>query len=298
MQEYHIPVLLDESVSGLNIQPGGHYVDLTFGGGGHSREILRRLDGDGRLLAFDQDSDVLGQLPDDSRFLFAQSNFKYLSNFVRYYKFGPVDGILADLGVSSHHFDDEARGFSFRYDGPLDMRMNRKAPLTAENVVNDYDEAALADVLYLYGELDQSRRIARHIVEARKRQRITGIFAFRELLTPFCRKDEKKFLAQAFQAIRIEVNGEMNALRKMLESAARELRPGGRLSVITYHSLEDRLVKNFVKAGNFEGKVEQDFYGNRQTIFRNIGKLIVPDQEEQNRNPRSRSAKLRIAEKL
>lgn len=298
MQDYHIPVLLDESVTGLNLQPGGHYIDLTFGGGGHSREILRRMDSTARLLAFDQDRDVIGQLPDDPRFLFAQSNFKYLSNFVRYHQFGPVDGILADLGVSSHHFDDEARGFSFRYDGPLDMRMNQQARLTAETVLNDYSEQALADVFYLYGELDQARRIAHRLVEARKQQRLDSIFAFKDLLLPFCRKDEKKFLAQAFQAVRIEVNGEMNALRKMLESAATQLRPGGRLAVITYHSLEDRLVKNYIKAGNFEGKVEQDFYGHSLSVFKSVGKLVTPSDSEMQDNPRSRSAKLRIAEKL
>ncbi|MBO4371200.1 MAG: 16S rRNA (cytosine(1402)-N(4))-methyltransferase RsmH [Paludibacteraceae bacterium] len=298
MQDYHVPVLLDASVTGLNIQPGGHYADLTFGGGGHSREILRRMDQNARLLAFDQDKDVLRNLPDDKRIIFAQSNFKYLCNFVRYYQLGPLDGILADLGVSSHHFDDEQRGFSFRYDGPLDMRMNQQADLTAEVILNEYSEQQLADIFYLYGELDSARRIARNICEQRKTKRIANIADFKDLLAPFGRNNDKKYMAQAFQAVRIEVNGEMNALKTMLESTAKVLRTGGRLSVITYHSLEDRLVKNFIKAGNFEGKVEQDFYGHTRQIYKTVGKMITPTPEEQEANPRSRSAKLRIAEKV
>lgn len=297
---YHVPVLLDESLDGLNIHPSGIYVDVTFGGGGHSREILKRLGTDGCLYGFDQDADAEHNIPADPRFVFVRSNFRYLYNFMRYHGVdGEVDGILADLGVSSHHFDDKDRGFSFRFDGALDMRMNTRSGRTAADILNEYTESALADVFYLYGELRVARRLAALIVRARETKKIETIGDFLEILKPFTGRDkEKKFLAQAFQALRIEVNDEMRALEEMLLHTLRVLKPGGRLVVITYHSLEDRLVKNFLKSGNFEGKTEQDFFGNVQSPFRLINnKVIVPGDEELERNPRSRSAKLRIAEK-
>lgn len=297
---YHVPVMLRESLEGLGIQPAGVYVDVTFGGGGHSREILRSLGPEGELYGFDQDADAERNIPDDPRFTFVRSNFRYLYNFMRYYgRSGEVDGLLADLGVSSHHFDDKERGFSFRFDGALDMRMNTRAGRTAADVVNEYPEEALADLFYLYGELKQARRLAAVVVKAREKGQIETIGDFMEVVRPFAGKDkEKKFLAQVFQALRIEVNDEMRALREMLRSALRVLRPGGRLVVITYHSLEDRLVKNFLRTGNFEGKSETDFFGNVSSPFRLINnKVIVPSGEEVERNPRSRSAKLRIAEK-
>lgn len=297
---YHVPVLLQESLQGLNIRPSGIYVDVTFGGGGHSREILKRIGSDGRLYGFDQDADAEFNVPTDARFVFVRSNFRYLYNFMRYYGVeGEVDGILADLGVSSHHFDDRQRGFSFRFDGALDMRMNTRAGHTAADILNGYTEEALADVFYLYGELKTARRLASAIVRSREAKILATIGDFLEILKPFMGKDkEKKFLAQVFQALRIEVNDEMRALKEMLLHALRTLKPGGRLSVITYHSLEDRLVKNFLKTGNFEGKAEQDFFGNVESPFKLINnKVIVPQDEEVERNPRSRSAKLRIAEK-
>lgn len=296
---YHIPVLLKESVDAMNIQPQGTYVDVTFGGGGHSREILSRLGDKGRLLGFDQDEDAEGNIVDDSRFVFVRSNFRYLHNFLRYHDIEKVDAILADLGVSSHHFDDSERGFSFRFDGQLDMRMNKRAGITAAQVVNTYDEERLADIFYLYGELKNSRRLASVIVKARATQQITTIGEFLEIVKPlFGREREKKELAKVFQALRIEVNQEMEALKEMLLAATEALKPGGRLVVITYHSLEDRMVKNIMKTGNIEGKTTQDFFGNVQTPFRLVNnKVIVPEEEEIARNPRSRSAKLRIAEK-
>ncbi len=298
---YHVPVMLRESLEGLDIRPDGIYVDVTFGGGGHSREILKRLGSEGELYGFDQDADAEHNIPADSRFTFVRSNFRYLYNFMRYYgASGEVDGLLADLGVSSHHFDDKDRGFSFRFDGALDMRMNTRAGQTAADIVNNYTAEALADVFYLYGELKVSRKLASVLVKARETKRIETIGDFLEVIKPFTGKDkEKKFLAQVFQALRIEVNDEMRALKEMLRSTLRVLRPGGRLVVITYHSLEDRLVKNFLKTGNFEGKSEQDFFGNVRSPFRLVNKMaIVPTDEEVERNPRSRSAKLRIAEKV
>ena len=296
---YHVPVLLKESVDGMNIQPDGTYVDVTFGGAGHSREILSRLGEGGRLLGFDQDEDAERNIVNDPHFIFVRSNFRYLQNFLRYHDIEQVDAILADLGVSSHHFDDSERGFSFRFDGALDMRMNTRAGQTAADIVNNYTEEALADIFYLYGELKVARRLASLIVRTRENKKIETIGDFLELVKPFTGKDkEKKFLAQAFQALRIEVNDEMCALKEMLQQTLQVLKPGGRLVVITYHSLEDRLVKNFLKTGNFEGKSEQDFFGNVQTPFRMVNnKVIVPSDEEIERNPRSRSAKLRIAEK-
>ena len=296
---YHVPVLLGESLEGLAIQPEGIYVDVTFGGGGHSREILSRLHDEGHLYGFDQDADAEHNILSDSRFTFVRSNFRYLYNFMRYHGVqGQVDGLLADLGVSSHHFDDQARGFSFRFEGVLDMRMNTRAGKTAADVVNQYSEEALADLFYLYGELKVARKLAATLVKARAVRPIATIGDFLEVIKPFVGKDkEKKFLAQAFQALRIEVNDEMSALKALLQGTLRVLKPGGRLVVITYHSLEDRLVKNFMKAGNFEGKSEQDFFGNQQSPFRLVNnKVIVPSAEEIERNPRARSAKLRIAE--
>ena len=296
---YHIPVLLKPSVDGMDIRPDGTYVDVTFGGGGHSREILSRLGDGGRLLSFDQDEDAERNIVDDPHFTFVRSNFRYLHNFLRYYGVTQVDGILADLGVSSHHFDDSERGFSFRFDGQLDMRMNKRAGLTAADVVNTYDEERLADIFYLYGELKNSRKLASLLVKIRAAQKIVTIGDFLDIVKPlFGREREKKELAKVFQALRIEVNQEMEALKEMLYAATEALRPGGRLVVITYHSLEDRMVKNIMKTGNVEGRAEQDFYGNVQTPFRLVNnKVIVPDAEEIARNPRSRSAKLRIAEK-
>ena len=299
--EYHVPVLLHESLEGMDIRPDGVYVDVTFGGGGHSREILRRLGDEGRLYGFDQDADAEQNIPDDERFVFVRSNFRYLYNFMRYYdEVGEVDALLADLGVSSHHFDDRERGFSFRFEGSLDMRMNTRAGQTAADVLNNYTEEQLADVFYLYGELKNARRLAAAVVAYRTGKKpILTSGDLLEIVTPFIGRDkEKKFLAQVFQALRIEVNDEMRALREMLSASLRVLKPGGRLVVITYHSLEDRLVKNFLKTGNFEGKVEQDFFGNVRSPFKLLsGKVITPSKEEIERNPRSRSAKLRIAEK-
>lgn len=296
---YHVPVLLQESLEGMNITPEGTYVDVTFGGGGHSREILRRLGAEGHLYGFDQDADAEQNIPADSRFTFVRSNFRYLYNFMRYHQVaGEVDGLLADLGVSSHHFDDQERGFSFRFDGDLDMRMNTRAGKTAADIVNTYTEEALADVFYLYGELKISRKLAAVIVKSRAVKKITTIGELLEVVKPFIGKDkEKKFLAQVFQALRIEVNDEMRALKEMLQGTLKVLKPEGRLVVITYHSLEDRLVKNFLKTGNFEGKAEKDFFGNVNSPFRLVNtKVIVPTDAEIERNPRSRSAKLRIAE--
>ena len=296
---YHIPVLLEESLQGLSILPNGTYVDVTFGGGGHSKGILSRLGNEGRLFGFDQDADTKKNIPNDKRFCFVWSNFRYISNFMRYHEVDGVDGILADLGVSSHHFDEAERGFSFRFDGKLDMRMNQSATLTAEHILNTYSEEALADIFYYYGELPQARKLAKHIVKERASQPITGIFQFVALLQPLLGRDNKKQLAPIFQALRIEVNGEMNALKELLNGALQVLKPGGRIAVITYHSLEDRLVKNFFKTGNFEGKVEKDFFGKISTPFKLINRqVIIPSNDEIQANPRSRSAKLRIAEKL
>lgn len=296
---YHIPVLLHPSVDGMNIQPGGIYVDVTFGGGGHSREILRRMDDTARLYSFDQDEDAEKNIVDDPRFTFVRSNFRYLHNFLRYYHHEQVDAILADLGVSSHHFDDSERGFSFRFEGKLDMRMNKRSGLTAADVVNTYSEERLADLFYLYGELKNSRKLAATLVKARASAPLTTIEEFLAVVKPlFGREREKKELAKVFQALRIEVNQEMEALKEMLAAAVRVLKPGGRLVVITYHSLEDRLVKNLMKTGNTEGRVVKDFFGRVETPFRLVtNKVIVPDEAEQQRNSRSRSAKLRIAER-
>ena len=302
--------MLNESVDGLNIKPGGVYVDVTFGGGGHSREILSRLDATARLFSFDQDADAEQNVftsekgtdkrfVDDARFTFVRSNFRYLKNWMRYYGVEHIDGLLADLGVSSHHFDDETRGFSFRFDGPLDMRMNKRAGKTAADVVNTYDEERLADVFYLYGELKNSRRVAAALAKARTNNPISTTQDFMAVVEPLFKKErEKKEMAKLFQALRIEVNQEMDALKEMLAGAVDLLAPNGRLSVITYHSLEDRIVKNVMKTGNAEGKREQDFFGRVNTPLKLVNnKVIVPSDDEQQENPRSRSAKLRIAEK-
>jgi len=299
-ETYHVSVLLKESVDGLDIQPDGVYVDTTFGGGGHSREILSRLGKNGHLYSFDQDADAEKNIVDDDRFTFVRSNFRYLKQWMRFYEVEQVDGLLADLGVSSHHFDDESRGFSFRFDTPLDMRMNTRAGMTAADIVNDYTEEQLADIFYLYGELKNARKIAATLVKSRQQERIetTGqLLRVTEHL--FAREREKKEVTKLFQALRIEVNHEMAALREMLLGACQVLKPGGRLSIITYHSLEDRIVKNVMKTGNAEGKMEQDFFGRIQSPLHLINnKVVTPSEEELQRNPRSRSAKLRIAEKV
>ena len=299
-ETYHVPVLLQESINGLDIKPDGIYVDVTFGGGGHSREILSRLGSKGHLYSFDQDGDAEKNIIEDHRFTFIRSNFRYLRNWMQYYQIERIDGLLADLGVYSHHFDDETRGFSFRFDAPLDMRMNKRAGKTAAEIVNEYNETELADVFYLYGEMKNSRRIASAINAYRQQKRIetTGdlIAATEKLMRT---EKEKKDLARLFQALRIEVNREMDALRDMLNGASHLLKNGGRLSIITYHSLEDRIVKNVMKAGNAEGKIEQDFFGRISCPFRLVNnKVITPQENELQNNPRSRSAKLRIAEKI
>ena len=317
-ETYHVPVLLKESVNGLHIKPNGIYVDVTFGGGGHSREILSRLGADGHLFSFDQDADAENNIfedsgdakdcsneqkgkrfVDDSRFTFIRSNFKFLKNWMQYYGIEQIDGLLGDLGVSSHHFDDESRGFSFRFDAPLDMRMNKRAGKTAADIVNEYDEEQLANLFYIYGELKNSRRIASALTNARRQKPIATTSDFISTVEPlFKREREKKDMAKLFQALRIEVNHEMTALKEMLMAATDVMKPGGRLSIITYHSLEDRIVKNIMKTGNIEGKVEQDFFGHIDSPYKLINnKVIVPSEEEQSQNPRSRSAKLRIAER-
>ena len=299
-ETYHVPVLLKESVDGLDIKSEGIYVDVTFGGGGHSREILSRLGKKGHLYSFDQDADAEQNIVKDDRFTFVRSNFRYLSNWMRYYGVEQIDGLLADLGVSSHHFDDETRGFSFRYDAPLDMRMNKRAGKTASDILNEYSEEALADVFYLYGELKNARRIAAAICAYRQQQQIKTTADLTKATERLVRTEkEKKDMARLYQALRIEVNHEMDALRDMLRSATNLLAKEGRLSVITYHSLEDRIVKNVMKIGNVEGKIEQDFFGRISSPFRLVSnKVITPTEDEQQTNPRSRSAKLRIAEKI
>lgn len=317
-ETYHVPVLLKESVNGLHIKPNGIYVDVTFGGGGHSREILSRLGADGHLFSFDQDADAENNIfeesgdakdysneqkakrfVDDSRFTFIRSNFRFLKNWMQFYGIEQIDGLLGDLGVSSHHFDDESRGFSFRFDAPLDMRMNKRAGKTAADIVNEYDEEQLANLFYIYGELKNSRRIASALTNVRRQKPIATTSDFISAVEPlFKREREKKDMAKLFQALRIEVNHEMTALKEMLMAATDVMKPGGRLSIITYHSLEDRIVKNIMKTGNIEGKVEQDFFGHIDSPYKLINnKVIVPSEEEQSQNPRSRSAKLRIAER-
>ena len=297
--DYHTPVMLQETVDGLKINSKGVYLDLTFGGGGHSREILSRLEKGGHLYGFDQDLDAQARAPKDERFTFIRSNFRYLKNWMQYYGHKEIDGILADLGVSSHHLDEGERGFSFRYDAPLDMRMNQQARLSAKQVVNEYSEDALADIFRLYGEMKNSRQLANTLVKARAKGEIATTGQLAEALTPVLgRAREKKDMAKVFQALRIEVNGEMKALQKMLVAATQILAPDGRLVVLTYHSLEDRMVKNIMRCGNVEGEMKQDIYGNIDSPLHSVGKMQTPSEQEQTNNPRSRSAKLRIAEKI
>lgn len=295
---YHVPVLLEECLKGLDIKPDGIYVDVTFGGGGHSREIVKQLGEEGHLYSFDQDLDALNNSLNDDRFTFVRSNFRYLENFMRYHEEEGIDGLLADLGVSSHHFDDETRGFSFRFDSKLDMRMNQRAGNSAADILNTYTEEQLADIFYFYGEMKNARKLASVICKSREQAKIETTEQFLAIIRPFMNKmKEKRELAQVFQALRIEVNDELAALKDMLTQAEELLNKGGRLVVITYHSLEDRLVKNFMKTGNFEGKVEKDFFGNTSARLK-PGKMIIPSDEEIERNPRARSAKLRVAVKL
>lgn len=296
---YHVPVLLKASVEGLVTDPDGVYVDATFGGGGHSREILSRLGSKGHLYSFDQDADAMQNIIPDERFTFVYSNFRYMFNFMRWYGQVEVNGILADLGVSWHHFDDSSRGFSFRFDGPVDMRMNQKEGMSAADVLNDYPEERLSQLFWLYGELQNGRQVASAIERYRRNRRIETVPQLLEAVRPVMgREREKKDAAKLFQALRMEVNHEVDALREMLESSAGLLAKSGRLVVITYHSIEDRMVKNLMKSGNIEGDIKTDFYGNREVPFRMLGKPVVPDAAEQASNPRSRSAKLRIAEKI
>ncbi len=294
---YHIPVLLEESVRGLDIKPGGVYLDLTFGGGGHSGEILKRLNVKGRLLGFDQDEDALANVPDDNRFIFINHNFRYLRHFMRYYGFEKADGILADLGVSSHEFDEADRGFSFRFNAELDMRMNRRSRLTAAGVLNTYDEQKLLFIFNRYGEVEHAKRLVGLILRAREeKELLTSEDLYQAILPCVPKIKEKKYLAKVYQALRIEVNGELDALAEMLEQAMTILKPGGRLVVITYHSLEDRIVKHFFRSGNVSGEVEKDIIsGQVKCGFELVNrKVIVPSEEEIERNPRARSAKLRI----
>jgi 16S rRNA (cytosine1402-N4)-methyltransferase len=296
---YHVPALLKESVDALEIKADGVYVDATYGGGGHSKEILSRL-GNGKLIAFDRDIDAADNLPDDKRLIFVQNNFRFMRNFLRYHNIGKVDGILADLGVSSHHFDESERGFSFRFpDAALDMRMGQDSDLTAQSVLNTYSNDMLEHVFFEYGEIKQSGKLARAIVKSREQQAFVSVADLIETIEPFVPKsDEKQFLAKVFQALRIEVNKEMSSLKHFLEQTVDILVAGGRLSVISYHSLEDRMVKNFIRTGNVDGRRLKDFYGNDISPFTVITKkAIVPDVDEIGVNSRSRSAKLRIAEK-
>ena len=296
---YHVPVLLKQSVEGLVADPDGVYVDATFGGGGHSREIVSRLSNKGHLYGFDQDADAMKNVIDDRRFTFVYSNFRYMRNFMRWYGHDKVSGILADLGVSWHHFDDSTRGFSFRFEGPIDMRMNQKEGIKASDILNDYPEERLAQLFWLYGELQNGRQLAQAIGRARKNSRLETVTQLLDAVRPVIgREREKKDTAKLFQALRMEVNHEVDALREMLESSVQLLDKGGRLVVITYHSIEDRMVKNLMKSGNIEGEIKTDFYGNREVPFKAIGKPVIPDAAEQAANPRSRSAKLRIAEKV
>jgi|MTBAKMStandDraft_1061839.scaffolds.fasta_scaffold00274_15 16S rRNA (cytosine1402-N4)-methyltransferase len=299
MSEYHVPVLLDASVDGLALKPGGVYVDVTFGGGGHSRKILDKLEG-GKLLAFDQDVDARRNLIDDDRLIFVQHNFRFLKNFLRYHGIEKVDGILADLGVSSHEFDEADRGFSFRFEGKLDMRMNQTAVKDASAVVNEYDESELLRIFRNYGEVKNARRLAALLISARAQTPVTTIGQFLKVIEPCVpSKIEKKYLAQVFQALRIEVNREMDVLKHFLEAVPDVLNPGGRFVAITYHSLEDRMVKNFVKSGTVEGTIEKDLYGHFDVPMKAVNrKPVVPDVNEIDVNPRARSAKLRIAERI
>lgn len=299
MSEYHVPVLLNESIEALDINPDGIYVDVTFGGGGHSRAILEKLSTRGHLFSFDQDLDAMKNAFQDDRFTFVRSNFMYLKNFLKYYGVEKIDGLLADLGVSSHHFDDEERGFSFRFNAPLDMRMNKSTSVSASDVLNTYPESKLTNIFSLYGELSNAKKIAHTIVQKRNNNPIIDTNQLLDIVKPyFMREREKKDLAKLFQALRIEVNNEMQVLRKMLNQTAEVMNSNGKLVVITYHSLEDRIVKNFIKSGNCEGDIQKDFYGNIISPFKALNnKVITPSEIEMNANPRSRSAKMRVAVK-
>ena len=299
MSEYHVPVLLNESIEALDINPDGIYVDVTFGGGGHSRAILEKLSTRGHLFSFDQDFDAMKNAFQDDRFTFVRSNFMYLKNFLKYYGVEKIDGLLADLGVSSHHFDDEERGFSFRFNAPLDMRMNKSTSVSASDVLNTYPESKLTNIFSLYGELSNAKKIAHTIVQKRNDNPIIDTNQLLDIVKPyFMREREKKDLAKLFQALRIEVNNEMLVLRKMLNQTAEVMNSNGKLVVITYHSLEDRIVKNFIKSGNCEGDIQKDFYGNIISPFKALNnKVITPSEIEMNANPRSRSAKMRVAVK-
>jgi 16S rRNA (cytosine1402-N4)-methyltransferase len=297
---YHQPVLLHESINWLNIQPHGVYFDVTFGGGGHSREILNRIGENGKLFSFDQDTDAVANSFDAQNFTLVQSNFKFIKQFAQYFKVDPIDGILADLGVSSHQFDTSNRGFSIRFDSKLDMRMNSNQKLGAYEVVNEYSEEALSKIIFEYGEINQSKKLSAAIVEARKKKNISTTQQLCEIAAAFTiKKEEHNFFAQLFQAIRIEVNQEIDVLKDMLLQSAQILKPGGRLVVISYHSLEDRLVKNLFKTGNLEGNGETDVFGNKNLVFKELTKKpITPGIEELRKNNRSRSAKLRVGEKI
>ena len=299
MSEYHVPVLLNESIEALDINPDGIYVDVTFGGGGHSRAILEKLSTRGHLFSFDQDLDAMKNAFQDDRFTFVRSNFMYLKNFLKYYGVEKIDGLLADLGVRSHHFDDEERGFSFRFNAPLDMRMNKSTSVSAADVLNTYPESKLTNIFSLYGELSNAKKIAHTIVQKRNDNPIVDTNQLLDIVKPyFMREREKKDLAKLFQALRIEVNNEMLVLRKMLNQTAEVMNSNGKLVVITYHSLEDRIVKNFIKSGNCEGDIQKDFYGNIISPFKALNnKVITPSEIEMNANPRSRSAKMRVAVK-
>lgn len=300
MSEYHVPVLLNESIEALDINPDGIYVDVTFGGGGHSRAILEKLSTRGHLFSFDQDLDAMKNAFQDDRFTFVRSNFMYLKNLLKYYGVEKIDGLLADLGVSSHHFDDEERGFSFRFNAPLDMRMNKSTSVSAADVLNTYPESKLTNIFSIYGELSNAKKIAHTIVQKRNDNPIVDTNQLLDIVKPyFMREREKKDLAKLFQALRIEVNNEMLVLRKMLNQTAEVMNSNGKLVVITYHSLEDRIVKNFIKSGNCEGDIQKDFYGNIISPFKALNnKVITPSEIEMNANPRSRSAKMRVAVKI
>ncbi len=300
MSTYHTPVLLHECINALDIKKGGIYVDVTFGGGGHSREILKNLDKKARLIAFDQDLDAQANIINDERFLFIHSNFRYIKNYLRYYKVNKVDGILADLGISSFHIDAAQRGFSFKSDADLDMRMNTRMKKTAADIINEYDEKNLIRIFRQFGEIKNAGALAKQIIKARSTINVKKIKDFIEIIkdkTP--KKQENKYLAKVFQALRIELNDEINALEEFLISSGSLLNKGGRLVVLSYHSLEDRYVKNYIRSGNCKGIIKKDIYGNYKQIFKQINKKpIVPGEEEINKNPRARSAKLRIAEKI
>ncbi len=300
MGTYHTPVLLDESVSALALSKGGIYADVTFGGGGHTREILKRMDPSSRLIAMDRDSDALANAPDDNRIILVHNNFRFLNNYVKYHGFDKLDGVLADLGVSSHQFDTDERGFSFRFDSPLDMRMNREAKITAAHIVNSYPAEDLASIFYRYGELDKWRQLARLICAEREKEEIKSTGDLNKVLEPLLPKfSEHKYLAKVYQALRIEVNSDMRALELFLDGLTGIMKPGGRVVIITYHSLEDRLVKNFMTSGNTKGEIDKDLYGRFSTPFRVITrKPILPSEEEISSNTRARSAKLRVAERI